>query len=316
MTAVAYNNGVFTSTIKNQGTTATPVSKAIGVGYLVDGVYQTYGTVNGPLAAGASVTIGTNGGIFTIPSGTHTITANVDDLNRFAETNETNNQLNTSVTIAGTSSPDVVVTSVSYSSGVFTSTIQNKGTGATPVGKAIGVSYSVDGIYKTYGTVKGPLAAGASVTIGTNGTTFTIPSGTHTITANVDDLNRFVESNETNNQLTTTVNIAGSTAPDVVVSSLSYSNGIFTSTIKNQGDAATPAGVAIGVGYSVDGAYKTYGTIKGPLAAGASVTIGTNGNSYTISSGNHSIAAFVDDLNRFTESNEANNKLAQSIITP
>jgi hypothetical protein len=48
----------------------------------VDGVFRTWGSVSGPLAAGASVTIGTNGGPYTMPNGTHTITAHVDDINR------------------------------------------------------------------------------------------------------------------------------------------------------------------------------------------------------------------------------------------
>jgi subtilase family serine protease len=47
------------------------------------------------LAAGGSVTIGTNGG----PKGTHTIRAHVDDNNRFAESNETNNQLSQPITV-------------------------------------------------------------------------------------------------------------------------------------------------------------------------------------------------------------------------
>jgi CARDB len=316
VTAVSYNNGIFTSTIKNQGTAPTPSGKAIGVGYSVDGVYKTYGAVSAPLAAGASTTIGTNGSAFNIPSGTHTVTAKVDDVNRFVESNENNNQLSATVSVINTLMPDVVVTSVSYNNGVFTSTIQNQGTGATPSDKVIGVGYSVDGVYKTYGAISGSLAAGASVTIGTNGSPFTIPNGTHTVTAKVDDLNRFAESDETNNQLTTTVNIAGSTSSDVIVNSLTYSNGVFTSIITNQGNAATPNGVVIGVGYSVDGLYKTYGAIKGPLAAGASVTIGTNGSLFVIPSGAHTIAAHADDLNRFVESNDNNNKFQQVITVP
>lgn len=53
----------------------------------------------GSVAAGASVTIGTNGGPYTIPNGTHTIAAHVDDVNRFAESDETNNLLSQSITI-------------------------------------------------------------------------------------------------------------------------------------------------------------------------------------------------------------------------
>ncbi|MGH9893021.1 MAG: calcium-binding protein [bacterium] len=42
-----------------------------------------------------------NGGFDTIPTGTHTITAFVDDVNRFAESDETNNQLSQSITVSG-----------------------------------------------------------------------------------------------------------------------------------------------------------------------------------------------------------------------
>ena len=117
------------------------------------------------------------------------------------------------------------------------------------------------------------------------------------------------------------VQLGGSTAPapalpDVIVTSLSYASGIFTSTVKNQGGAATPAGIAIGVAYSVDGVYRTWGGVTGPLAAGASVTIGTNGGPYTIPGGTHTITAFVDDENRFAESDESNNQLSRPITIP
>ena len=117
------------------------------------------------------------------------------------------------------------------------------------------------------------------------------------------------------------VQLGGSTAPapalpDVIVTSLSYASGIFTSTVKNQGGAATPAGIAIGVAYSVDGVYRTWGGVTGPLAAGASVTIGTNGGPYTIPNGSHTIMAFVDDENRFAESDESNNQLSRPITIP
>jgi len=102
-------------------------------------------------------------------------------------------------------------------------------------------------------------------------------------------------------------------APDVIVTSFSYANGIFKSTVKNQGTAATPAGVVVGVKYSVDGSGKTWGSVNGPLAAGASVTIGTNGVSYVIPTGTHIITAFVNDMKRFAESNETNNTLSQTV---
>jgi hypothetical protein len=307
VTSLTYNNGIFTCVVKNQGNAATPTGVTIGVGYLVDGVSRTWGSVAGPLAAGASVTIGTGGAPYTIPTGTHTMAAYADDINRFAESNETNNQLSQSVTI-GASLPDVIVTSLTYVNGIFTCVVKNQGAGATPTGTDIGVGYSVDGVSRTWGQVTGPLAAGASVTIGTNGGSYTIPTGTHTISAYADDINRFAESNETNNQL------SGVNLPDVIVTSLTYNNGIFTCVVKNQGTVATPTGVIIGVGYLVDGVSRTWGSVPGPLGAGASVTIGTGGAPYTIPSGTHTMAAYVDDINRFAESNETNNQFSQSIL--
>ena len=102
-------------------------------------------------------------------------------------------------------------------------------------------------------------------------------------------------------------------SPDVIVTALSYANGIFSCTVKNQGNAATPTGVQIGVGYSVDGPYKTYGMALGPLAAGASLNIGTTGASFFIANGTHTITAYADDALRFAESDENNNQLSQAI---
>lgn len=105
----------------------------------------------------------------------------------------------------------------------------------------------------------------------------------------------------------------GGGLPDVILTSFAYANGIFTCTVKNQGSGATPSGVSIGVGYSVDGTWRSYGMVSGPLAAGASVAIGTNGSAYTIPNGTHTITAYVDDVNRFAESNENNNVYSVSV---
>lgn len=108
------------------------------------------------------------------------------------------------------------------------------------------------------------------------------------------------------------VSNAAPALPDVIVTSISYANGVFTSTVKNQGTAATPSGTFIGVGYSVDGVWRTWGSVNN-LAAGASVTIGTNGARYAIPTGTHTISAYVDDINRFAEANETNNQRFQSV---
>jgi len=138
-------------------------------------------------------------------------------------------------------------------------------------------------------------------------------NGSHTLTAVARDAagNTTISAG-----VSVTVSNTGPALPDVIVTSLSYAGGIFTSTVKNQGTAATPAGVAIGVAYYVDGVYRTWGNVYGPLAAGASVTIGTKGGSYIIPNGTHTIMAFADDANRIAESDETNNKLSQPITIP
>ena len=113
--------------------------------------------------------------------------------------------------------------------------------------------------------------------------------------------------------LTANIAFAANGLPDVIVTSLTYANGNFKSVVKNQGTTATPVGVVVGVRYSVDGVGETWGSVNGPLAAGASVTIGTQGGSYTIPTGNHTITAWVDDADRFAESNKTNNTLSESI---
>ena len=101
--------------------------------------------------------------------------------------------------------------------------------------------------------------------------------------------------------------------PDVVVTNIRYYPGKIIATVKNQGTAATPAGVVIGVGYFVDGSYKTGTYVSGPLAAGASKYIVGN---YTLPKGMHIIGALCDDVRRFRESDETNNNFTKRIIVP
>ena len=137
----------------------------------------------------------------------------------------------------------------------------------------------------------------------------------------VDDVNRFPESNEVNNKFFKSVVISNQTPtsspyPDVVITSLNYdqSTGSFSAVVKNQGTKAVDPNVAIGVGYHVDGEQQTWGDFRGPLDVGASVTIGSRGGSYIIPSGTHTIMGWVDDVNRFPESNEVNNKFFKSVV--
>ena len=91
----------FSAVVRNAGTAATPSGVTIGVGYRIDGTQVTWGAVNVSLAAGATVTVGTGGGSWAATAGTHTLVAVADDVNRIAESNEGNNQLSRSITVAG-----------------------------------------------------------------------------------------------------------------------------------------------------------------------------------------------------------------------
>jgi subtilase family serine protease len=240
-----------------------------------------------------------------------------DDVNRIQESNKNNNRLSQTITVGGGALPDLVPTSLSYdqTSGLFTSVVRNQGNAATPSGVVIGVAYSVDGVQRTWGYANGPLAPGASVTIGTQGGAYAIPpTGTHTIAVVADDVNRIQESNKSNNTLSQTL----ATLPDLIPTSISYAktSGLFTSVVLNQGNAPTPNGVVIGVAYLVDGAKCTWGAVNGPLGVNASVTIGTQGGACPIASGTHTITVFADDAGRMSESNKTNNKLSQTIQVP
>ncbi len=211
--------------------------------------------------------------------------------------------------------PDLIPTSISYNStsGLFTSVVRNQGNAATPTGVTVGVAYLVDGTKCTWGFTNTPLAPGASATIGTQGGACVIPVGTHTITVFADDVNRMQESNKNNNTLSKTITVGS--LPDLIPTSISYdkTSGLFTSVVRNQGNAATPTGVVIGVAYLVDGAKQTWGVVNGPLAAGASVTISTQGGAYNIITGTHTITVVADDVNRIVESNKNNNTLSKTI---
>lgn len=104
--------------------------------------------------------------------------------------------------------------------------------------------------------------------------------------------------------------------PDLIITSFSYLNGIFTVTVKNQGLSTIPTGTIIGVGYFVDGKGKTWGNSLDSLAPGQSVVMGTKGGSYIIPSGTHEIMAYIDDMNRIIEIDETNNKLTIQVTIP
>jgi len=273
----------------------------------------------GPVAPGASQDITFN---ITVPAGASgsvrlAIRMVQDGVQWFG------NAYSWSIAISPGGLPDVVVDRVSVSppnptpgqNVSFSALVRNLGPAATPAGVSVGVAYFVDGVYRTWGSMNGPLATGASVQVGSQGGTWSAADGNHTVTAVVDDVNRFAEANEDNNRNQTAFTVRSNAFPDVVVSAVTLTppnpaagqQVSFSALVRNDGGVATPAGVTVGVGYFVDGVYQTWGSVAGPLAAGASVSVGTKGAKWNATPGDHQVTALVDDVNRFAESNEANN---------
>jgi hypothetical protein len=174
---------------------------------------------------------GSAGATWKAVEGTHTVKATVDDVNRIAESNEANNVRTEQITVSKTASgstptptpttpapsgkPDLVVTGISWepanpatgSPVTLSATIKNQGTAPTPAGTKHGVLFTFDdgaagsGVWSDTHTTA--IAAGASVTLtasgGSAGATWKAIEGTHTVKANVDDVNRIAESDENNN---------------------------------------------------------------------------------------------------------------------
>ncbi|HSH55551.1 MAG TPA: endo-1,3-alpha-glucanase family glycosylhydrolase [Candidatus Limnocylindrales bacterium] len=237
--------------------------------------------------------------------------------------------------------PDLVVTNITTSPAApntgnattFSATVKNQGTAVTPVGTILGVSFRVNDSQVSWSdTHTSSLAPGASVTLTANsGPTgsaqWVAVAGTQSISAKVDDINRIVETNDANNTLARSITITDAAVqqPDLVVTNIS-SNPVnpapgaattFSATIKNQGTAATPAGIKHGVSFRINGTPVSWSdTHVASLASGASVTLianaGPDGNAtWTATEGVMTLSAVVDDINRISEANESNNALSQ-----
>ncbi len=325
----------FTATVKNQGTAAGAPGT---VAFSVDGTQVSTSSNNTtPLAANSTTQMsGTT--TWSATGGTHTILANVDINNITTESNESNNTYTTSLTVSsGGGLPDLIVTSISWSptspvtgnATTFSCVVKNQGTGATPAGTIVGVQFQVDGTEMNWSdTDTTSLGAGNTVILTANNgpsgyATWTATTGTHTILAWVDDVNRITESNENNNQYSTSLTVSTSSLPDLSVTNVTYSptspaagNAVtFTATIYNGGSANLPSGTGFGVDFYLDGTkLNISGSSTSPINTGGSITVNSNGT-WTATSGNHNVYAIVDPSNVVTESNESNNQSSTYGIT-
>ena len=144
-------------------------------------------------------------------AGQHRLIAIVDDVNRYPEISETNNQFELDFSVLPANEvqlPDSTVDSIGFETDpagqvILTATVSNIGPAPTP--NVVGVAFFVDGPYTTYGVTQ-PMAAGATETIRA---IKALPlHGPHTITAIVDDVNRYDELSHQNNALTREITFA------------------------------------------------------------------------------------------------------------
>ncbi|HWZ89497.1 MAG TPA: CARDB domain-containing protein, partial [Polyangiaceae bacterium] len=210
-------------------------------------------------------------------------------------------------------------------------TVKNQGAGPTPPGVIIGVQFDVDGTEVTWSdNDTQSLSPGATVTLTANGpsghSTWPATSGAHTVLAWVNDVNRFPESNASNNKLSVPMSVG----IDLKVTAVSATPAnpargtpvVFSCTVTNVGSQATPAGVIVGAQFDVDGTEVSWSdNDTQSLSPGASVTLTANSGpggskTWSATSGTHTIQAWVDDVNRFNDVNRSNNKLSVSLAVP
>ncbi len=332
----------FCAVIKNQGTGASPSGAIHGVAFLIDGATVAWSdNYTASIPAGSSVTVTANGGpdsnaTWTGTTGTHTVTAYVDDINRMTESNESNNTLSKSITITGALAPDLILTDISWTPAspltddaiTFSAVIKNQGTAASPAGVIHGVLFSIDGTAVAWSdNYTSSIPAGSSVTVtatgGPNGiAAWTGTTGTHTVTAMTDDINRITEADESNNSLSETITVSLPSKPDLVVTDISWTPSspaagdsvTFSATVKNEGTAATASGTACNISFYINGTKVSYVTgYTSSIPAGGSVTLTQNNGSWTAADGIYTVSAVADETNLISELDETNNSAGESL---
>jgi hypothetical protein len=210
-------------------------------------------------------------------------------------------------------------------SGIFTVSRDSISTSALTVNFTIGGSATAGSDYSSLGSSVTIPAGALSTTLQVNPIDDSSVEGTETVVLTLSASPNYT----LGSQASATVNIIDNDTalglPDVVVLGVSATPAnplpgqqvSFTATIKNQGATATPATTIVGVGFYVNGAVKTWVT-KPQLQPGEVATLTANegytGAYWSAVAGTNTITATVDDVNRFSESNENNNSMVMTML--
>ncbi len=240
--------------------------------------------------------------------------------------------------IAATTSdafPDLVVSSLKVipespkegDTVTFAAVVENRGQAATEPGVLIGTKFSVDGKTICWNDqLRGPLAPGQHAEVKPNSgpsgvTSWVLTHGCHNITAFVDDVNRIVESNETNNRLT--IGLTTGSGPDLLVKEMKIVQAesgkplVADVTVANEGSEATPAGVGIAANlYSMDEKSPKqlgYNIGRTVIAPGGALTL-TVTCEVSLEAGKHKLRVVVDDVHRVPQLNKVSHQADFDIV--
>ncbi|MCR5737532.1 MAG: hypothetical protein K6G64_07770 [Eubacterium sp.] len=189
----------------------------------------------------------------------------------------------------------------------------------------------------------GGLRPGESITLTMNGTCTIDTAGGHTFRAETDVKDYLHETDETDNTRIKNVNVYEgepkitpvSGGADLQVLKITTDKETinvgdkvrFSALVANAGDQAIPAGDKIGLQFQIDGqpypAPITWcDTYKSGLQSRATATLTANGGNsesdgtWVATAGNHTITAWVDDTNGYSEVNENNNEYTINLTIP
>ena len=294
-----------------RNTSTATTSRAFFVALLIDGGFVSSRLVNG-LGVGETAQVS----LHWSARAASTSTVVVDYTGVVAEGDEDNNRL--SIGLPEVLFGDLTVTDIETlpanvqdgQQATFVATVEN--TGAGDVTGDFGVRFEVVGVQILGETtlLGGVLSASTTQVVSPP---WTAGPGTFTVKATADSGQVIVESNESNNTLSTSTPAIPSA--DLVVSQITQfpnpkdgQQVTLTATVENVGAGGTARDFV--VGFEVDGVSVGSSPVVGGLPVGASTTVSAE---WTAEPGNSTAKAIADLNQQVTESNEANNELVQAL---
>lgn len=198
--------------VVNNATAATGAN--VGISFMINNQQVGFDATT-PLGANSQYSFTIREPWDTTQSGQFTITAEVDDMNIVSESNEANNSLSKTITIAGsqtTQKPELAISDISWSPATIKAgdsvTLYAKVNNSGPsVQETISTAFYVEQQMVGSATISG-LNSGQTQTFTLQGQWRPSAAGNFKITASVDELNRIEESNEANNVMTETATVS------------------------------------------------------------------------------------------------------------